>query len=91
MACLGRLKLVMAQTLIDNYEWNFAWMLKFGIFAWDEKKDPDYRHFRPGCAVSLAALRNSCCTSPAPQQVMRPCCCPQLPASAEMLRPDGCS
>ena len=45
------------QTLIDNYEWNFAWLLKFGIFAWDEKKDPDYRHFRPGCQVSNSGLR----------------------------------
>ena len=45
------------QTLIDNYEWNFAWLLKFGIFAWDEKKSPDYRHFRPGCQVSAALLQ----------------------------------
>ena len=32
-----------------------AWCreLKFGIYAWDEKKDPDYRHFREGCKARL--------------------------------------
>ena len=57
---LVSLNLVMVQTLIDNYEWNFAWMLKFGIFAWDEKKDPDYRHFRPSCAVRPAFPHSTC-------------------------------
>ena len=27
--------------------------LKFGIYAWDEKKSLEYRHFREGCKVCL--------------------------------------
>ena len=38
-------------TLIDNFEWNFAWLLKFGIYEWDETKEPSYRKFREGAAV----------------------------------------
>lgn len=44
-------------TLIDNFEWNFAWLLKFGIYEWDENEDPSYRKFRKSAAVScLLAL-----------------------------------
>ena len=42
-------------TLIDNFEWNFAWLLKFGIYEWDETKEPSYRKFREGAAVSSAS------------------------------------
>lgn len=38
-------------TLIDNFEWNFAWLLKFGVYAWDENQEPSYRKFRESAAV----------------------------------------
>ena len=39
-------------TLIDNFEWNFAWELKFGIYEWN----PDMgmqRKLRNGAKVAV--------------------------------------
>ena len=38
--------------------------LKFGIWAWDEKKSPSYRHFREGCKVR-------CCCAAAELRTLR--------------------
>ena len=44
-------------TLIDNFEWNFAWLLKFGIYEWDETKEPSYRKFRQSAKVRSTSIR----------------------------------
>lgn len=51
-------------TLIDNFEWNFAWLLKFGVYAWDENQEPSYRKFRESAAVRLCPCPCSCFASP---------------------------
>ncbi len=37
-------------TLIDNYEWNFAFELKFGLYSFDED-EAKTRHKRKGAEV----------------------------------------
>ena len=37
-------------TLIDNYEWNFAFELKFGLYSYDDD-EAKTRHKRKGAEV----------------------------------------
>lgn len=37
-------------TLIDNFEWNFAWELKFGIYEWNPDEGQE-RRLREGAKV----------------------------------------
>lgn len=41
-------------TLIDNFEWNFAWELKFGIYEWNPDMGME-RKLRKGAEVRLIA------------------------------------
>ena len=40
-------------TLIDNFEWNFAFELKFGLYSYDDD-EPKTRHKRQGSEVSVS-------------------------------------
>ena len=51
-------------TLIDNFEWNFAWELKFGLYEWNDD-GTQRRRLRDGAKVGSSARAhvNSCvCT-----------------------------
>ena len=37
-------------TLIDNFEWNFAWKLKFGLYEWNPEMGAT-RRLRDGAKV----------------------------------------
>lgn len=39
-------------TLVDNFEWNFAWELKFGIYEWNPDMGME-RKLRKGAKASL--------------------------------------
>ncbi len=40
-------------TLIDNFEWNFAWELKFGIYEWNPDMGQE-RRLRKGAEVRFS-------------------------------------
>lgn len=42
-------------TLIDNFEWNFAWELKFGIYEWNPDMGME-RRLRDGAKVRQSLL-----------------------------------
>ena len=42
-------------TLIDNYEWNFAFELKFGLYSYDDD-EAKTRHKRKGAEVCNLSL-----------------------------------
>lgn len=50
-------------TLLDDYEFNYGYDLKFGLFAWDPKGKGPQRTERPGAQV----LPHT--------PVFLPCCC----------------
>ena len=39
-------------TLIDNFEWNFAWELKFGLYEWNPDMGME-RRLRDGAKVRI--------------------------------------
>lgn len=39
-------------TLLDNFEWNFAYDLKFGLYEWDREDPAGKRTLRNGAKVS---------------------------------------
>ena len=41
-------------TLIDNFEWNFAWELKFGLYEWNDD-GTQRRRLRDGAKVGSPA------------------------------------
>ena len=45
-------------TLVDNFEWNFAWELKFGLYEWNPDMGME-RRLRDGAKVT-----NPSCTGP---------------------------
>lgn len=38
-------------TLLDNFEWNFAYRLKFGLYKWDREDPSGKRTLRNGAKV----------------------------------------
>lgn len=46
-------------TLIDNYEWNFAFELKFGLYSYDDD-EAKTRHKRKGAEVCNLSLPHQC-------------------------------
>lgn len=47
-------------TLLDNFEWNFAYDLKFGLYEWDREDPAGKRTLRNGAKVCI------CCAAPLP-------------------------
>lgn len=44
-------------TLVDNFEWNFAWELKFGIYEWNPDMGME-RRLRNGAKACPSAYLN---------------------------------
>ena len=42
-------------TLVDNFEWNFAWELKFGLYEWNPDMGME-RRLRDGAKVTIPWL-----------------------------------
>ena len=40
-------------TLLDNFEWNFAYDLKFGLYEWDREDPAGKRTLRNGAKVGI--------------------------------------
>lgn len=40
-------------TLLDNFEWNFAYDLKFGLYEWDREDPAGNRTLRNGAKVGV--------------------------------------
>ena len=43
-------------TLLDNFEWNFAYDLKFGLYEWDREDPAGKRTLRNGAKVTSVLL-----------------------------------
>jgi beta-glucosidase/6-phospho-beta-glucosidase/beta-galactosidase len=43
-------------TLLDDYEFNYGYDLKFGLYAWDPKDTDSRRTERAGAKVSIPSL-----------------------------------
>ena len=47
-------------TLIDNFEWNFAWELKFGLYEWNDD-GTQKRRLRDGAKVGSCLCQLHAC------------------------------
>lgn len=47
-------------TLLDNFEWNFAYDLKFGLYEWDQKDPAGKRTLRNGAKVCTCLCSTDC-------------------------------